>query len=170
MSEDTTLGWFAGRIPDTWFVNPIEITSDRDEIIVTGTLSPPELGEASDVARREAEHSRIESFREESRHKRMEIAASAERHFERKVTWSVRCGDTHLIFTHLAAPAMTRLRMPERRVLDTLIDAGVARSRSEALQWCVKLVGRHEDEWLRDLRRALEDVETVRERGPSSDA
>lgn len=170
MSDDTTLGWFAGRIPDNWFITPIEITSDRDEIIVTGTLSPPELGEASDVARREAEHSRIESFREDSRSKRMEIASAAQRHFERKVSWSVRCGDTHLIFTHLAAPAMTRLRMPERRVLDTLIDAGVARSRSEALQWCVKLVRRHEEEWLSDLRRALEEVESVREGGPSSDA
>jgi hypothetical protein len=59
--------------------------------------------------------------------------------------------------------------MAERRVLDTLIDAGVARSRSEALQWCVKLVGRHEEEWLSDLRKALQDVETVRDRGPGSD-
>ena len=37
---------------------------------------------------------------------------------------------------------MTRLRMPERRVLDTLVDAGVARSRSHALAWCVRLVRR----------------------------
>lgn len=166
---DETLGWFAGRMPDGWFTGPVEITSDRDEIVVTGTLSQPDVGDASDTTRREAEHSRIEAFREASRSKRMEIAVAAERHFERKVSWSARCGDTHLLFTHLAAPAMTRLRMPERRVLDTLIDAGVARSRSEALQWCVKLVGRHEDEWLSELRRALEDVEAVRERGPSSD-
>lgn len=166
---DEVLGWFAGRMPDGWFSGPVEIRSDRDEIIVIGTLSRPDVGEASDATLREAEYSRIEAFREASRAQRMEIAAAAERHFDRKVSWSARCGDTHLIFTHLAAPAMTRLRMPERRVLDTLIDAGVARSRSEALQWCVKLVGRHEDEWLSELRRALEDVEAVRERGPASD-
>ena len=167
---DEIRGWFAGRVPDGWFSGPIEVTSDRDEIIVTGTLSRPDVGEASDATLREAEHSRIEAFREASRVTRMEIAATAERHFERKVSWSARCGDTHLIFTHLAAPAMTRLRMPERRVLDTLIDAGVARSRSEALQWCVKLVGRHEEKWLSELRRALEDVESARARGPASDA
>jgi hypothetical protein len=169
MSDDTILGWFAGRIPDDWFIRPVEVTTDRDEIIVTGTLKAPDVGDAGDTARREAERSRIEDFREETRSRRMEIAGAAERHFERKVSWSVRCDETHHLFTHLSAPAMTRLRMAERRVLDTLIDAGVARSRSEALQWCVKLVGRHEEEWLSDLRRALQDVESVRHRGPASD-
>jgi len=110
-----------------------------------------------------------EPTRRDTDHRRMEIAAAAERHFERKVSWAAQCGDTRMLFTHLAAPAMTRLRLPERRVLDTLIDAGVARSRSEALQWCVKLVGRHEREWLTELRRVLEDVETVRQQGPASD-
>lgn len=164
------LGWFAGRIPDGWFVEPVEVEWDRDEIIVTGRLPTPDVGDAPEATRREAEASRIEGFREDSRSRRMEIAAIAERHFERKVSWSVRCGETRAIFTHLAAPAMTRLRMPERRVLDTLIDAGVARSRSEALQWCVKLVGRHEKEWLDDLRQALEHVEVVRDQGPRSDS
>lgn len=96
----------------------------------------------------------------------MEIAAAGERHFGRKVSWAVRCGETHQLFTHLAAPAMTRLRLAERQVLDTLIDSGVARSRSEALQWCVKLVARHQHDWLSELRDALEAVESVRERGP----
>ncbi|HVR32726.1 MAG TPA: hypothetical protein VMS74_08450 [Acidimicrobiia bacterium] len=169
MNDETILGWFAGRVPDGWFVGPVEVTGDRDEIIVTGTLAAPDVGDAAASARQHAEQSRIEGFREDSRSRRMEIASAAERHFQRKVSWSVRCGETHLLFTHLAAPAMTRLRMPERRVLDTLIDAGVARSRSEALQWCVKLVGRHEADWLADLRRALEDVETLRDRGPVSD-
>lgn len=164
------VGWFAGRIPDGWFIEPVEVEWDRDEIIVTGRVAAPNVGDASDSTRREAEHSRIEAFREESRDRRMEIASVAERHFERRVSWSVRCGDTRVIFTHLAAPAMTRLRMPERRVLDTLIDAGLARSRSEALQWCVKLVARHEKEWLDDLRQALEHVEAVRDQGPRSDA
>jgi hypothetical protein len=62
---------------------------------------------------------------------------------------------------------MTRLRLRERAVLDTLIEGGVARSRSEALAWCVKLVGRHESEWLADLREALSGVEHVRAEGPT---
>jgi hypothetical protein len=53
-------------------------------------------------------------------------------------------------------------------VLDTLVDAGVARSRSEALAWCVKLVGEHEDSWLADLREALRQVQQVRSEGPAA--
>jgi hypothetical protein len=50
--------------------------------------------------------------------------------------------------------------------LDTLVDAGVARSRSHALAWCVRLVGQHTDEWLTSLRTAMEEVQRVREQGP----
>ena len=63
---------------------------------------------------------------------------------------------------------MTRLRQPERQVLDTLVDAGVARSRSEALAWCVKLVGKNADGWLGDLREAMEQVSKVRAEGPGA--
>lgn len=163
------LGWFVGRIPDGWFSEPVKVEWDRDEIIVTGTLSAPDVGDAGEATKREAEQSRIEGFREDTRQRRMDIAAAAERHFERKVSWAVQCGETRMLFTHLAAPTMTRLRMAERQVLDTLIDAGVARSRSEALQWCVKLVGRHEREWLDELRQAMQQVEALRAQGPRSE-
>ncbi len=61
---------------------------------------------------------------------------------------------------------MTRLRMPERQVLDTLVDSGVARSRSHALAWCVRLVGDHEGDWITQLRDALVAVQKVRDEGP----
>ncbi len=64
---------------------------------------------------------------------------------------------------------MTRLRFDERAVLDTLIDAGVARSRSEALAWCVRLVGRHQSDWISQLRDAMAQVEQVRSDGPDLD-
>ncbi len=70
------------------------------------------------------------------------------------------------MFTTLSVPVMTRLRQAERQVLDTLVDAGVARSRSDALAWCVRLVGQHEDAWLADLRGALQRVEHIRATGP----
>src|SRR5712692_116822 len=44
--------------------------------------------------------------------------------------------------------------------------AWVARSRSDALAWCVRLVGMHQSEWIKGLREALVKVEEVRGKGP----
>lgn len=160
-------GWFAGRLPDGWFVGTPEVTTDREEILVVGALPEPELEkDASDDARSAALTSRIEGFREDTRGQRMRIAEEAQHRFRRHVSWGARCGDQRQLFTTVAVPAMTRLRMPERHVLDTLIDAGVARSRSHALAWCVRLVEKNQDEWLKDLRDALRHVEKAREEGP----
>src|SRR5262249_50766665 len=109
---------------------------------------------------------RTRRFREETRDARIEIAREAESLFSRKVSWGVVCEGRKVMFTTLSVPVMTRLRQAERRVLDTLVDAGVARSRSDALAWCVRLVGQHEDAWLTDLREALRRVEHVRAGGP----
>ena len=76
------------------------------------------------------------------------------------------CGSTRALFTHVAAPVMTRLRQPERQVLDTLVEAGVARGRADALGWCVRLVGEHTEEWLEQLREAMTSVQKVRDEGP----
>src|SRR3989440_8427284 len=169
MSTQTEIqAWFTGRLPDGWFTGPPEVTSDNDEILVSGTLADPELaaGTAEDgqAAGRQA---RIDRFREETREARMKIADEAERQFGRKVAWAARAGDQDKTFTTLSIPVMTRLRMPERRVLDTLVEAGVARSRSEALAWCVRLVGKHQGEWIDQLREALVKVGEVRGQGPA---
>ncbi len=163
-------GWFAGRLPDGWFTGPLSIDVDRDEILVIGTLAEPELGsDATAETKAAALAARIAGFREDTRGKRMQIADEAERRFGRKVSWGARCGDQQHAFTTLSMPAMTRLRMPERKVLDTLVDAGVARSRSHALAWCVRLVAERQEEWLKDLREALHKVEAVRAEGPHDD-
>lgn len=112
MNVDELRGWFAGRLPDGWFTGAPELRIDRDEVIVFGTLAEPVLEEnASAEMKTSARRSRIESFREESRDKRVRIAREAEHAFRRKVSWGVRLGDDEVLFTHLAAPAMTRLRM-----------------------------------------------------------
>jgi hypothetical protein len=166
---DEIAGWFAGRLPADWFEGSPEVEADREEILVLGTLPAPDLPEdAGDDAREAAIASRISGFREDTRRKRMRIADEAQRRYGRKVSWGVRCGDVTATFTTLSVPAMTRLRMDERRVLDTLIESGVARSRSHALAWCVRLVAERQDEWLRDLREALQHVQEVRETGPGS--
>ena len=142
-----------------------EVVVDRDEVLVVGRLAAPEAAAGEDDARA-AEAGRIARFREDTREHRMRIAREAEHHFGRKVAWGAACGQTRTVFTSLSVPVMTRLRQPDRVVLDTLVDAGVARSRSEALAWCVRLVGEHEDSWLSDLREALHHVEQVRAEGP----
>jgi hypothetical protein len=156
-------GWFAGRLPDDWFTGPVELTIDRDEITVVGTLAEPSAGEGDPAAARAG---RIARFREETRQQRMGIADAAQERYGRSVAWGAACGDTREVFTNLSTPVMTRLRQRERLVLDTLVDAGVARSRSEALVWAVRLVGQHADQWLTELRDAMASVEEVRGRGP----
>jgi hypothetical protein len=166
-SPDELQGWFAGRMPADWFSGAPTVDADRDEILVVGTLAEPELpADASSDAVAVARGSRIAGFREDTRGQRMRIADEAQHRFGLKVSWGATCGDQTVMFTTLAAPAMTRLRMPERRVLDTLVEAGVARSRSHALAWCVRLVAERQDDWLKDLRGALESVEKVRGEGP----
>lgn len=163
-------GWFAGRLPQDWFTGPVEVTVDREEITVVGTIAAPDVGaEAGDAERAAAADGRVRHFRESTREQRMAIAREAEHRFDRKVAWGVAVEDRRILFTHLAVPVMTRLRQPERMVLDTLVSAGVARSRSEALAWSVRLVGTHADDWLRELRSAMEEVERVRERGPDAE-
>ena len=160
--------WLGGRLPEEWFEGEPEVTVDRDEILVVGRLSEPAAGEdASDEERAAARAGRITRFREDTREHRIRIAREAERRFGKKVAWGAECGETRKLFTLLSVPVMTRLRMPERKVLDTLVDAGVARSRSHALAWCVRLVGQNQEQWIEDLRSALVKVEEVRGQGPA---
>ena len=167
-SADDAPGWFTGRLPDGWFTGAPEITIDRDEIVIVGELPALEGEFADDAARAAAESGRISRYREQTRDERIEIARQAEHRYGRKVAWGAKLGGTTELFTTLSSPVMTRLRQPERLVLDTLVDAGVARSRSDALAWCVRLVGEHEQGWIADLRAALHHVEQVRADGPRS--
>jgi len=162
--------WFAGRLPSEWTsVQAAVIVVDREEITVTLTVEPPTLDdEASAADRAEAVAGRLAGFREDTRDRRIAIAREAEHRFERKVAWAVIIGEQTHVFTHLAVPVMSRLRQPERLVLDTLVAANVARSRADALAWCVRLVGKNADEWLAELRDAMSAVDDVRATGPDA--
>ena len=156
VSLDEVEAYFRDAVPDAWFTET-EVLIDADEIAVIGRVEPDDGADPATV---------VDVFREETRSQRIEIAAEAEARWYRKVAWGVRVDDVGVMFTHLAIPAMTRLRMKERQVLDTLVESGVARSRADALAWCVRLVGTHADEWLGELRDAMEKVEQVRDKGP----
>ncbi|GAB3916556.1 hypothetical protein GCM10011575_24930 [Microlunatus endophyticus] len=157
---DDATDWFSGRLPADWF-STVDVTVDREEIVVVGTLA-----DTDQLTGAEAE-GRISRFRSESRDTRMQIAEEAQSRYGRKVSWGAAAGDAEDLFTNVSVPVMTRLRQPERRVLDTLVDAGVARSRSEALSWAVKLVGEHTETWLTDLRAAMAEVDKLRSQGPN---
>jgi len=169
-------GWFLGRLPDGWFTGEPEVIVDREEITVIGQLPPVKADQQSPAegggdGESEADAiaaGRSRRFREETRDTRIGIAREAEMRFGRKVSWGAVAEGRKVMFTTLSIPVMTRLRQSERRVLDTLVEAGVARSRSDALAWCVRLVGEHEDSWLSALRDALRHVEQVRAEGPRS--
>ncbi len=159
--------WIAGRLPEGWFSGDPTVVVDREEITVIGHLPEPDAEESDARA-----SGRAARFREETRSERMRIADEAEHRYGRKVAWGVEIGavgsenSEQILFSHIAVPVMTRLKQPERQVLDTLVDAGVARSRSDALVWSVRLVGEHTDEWLGKLRDAMSTVDDLRAEGP----
>lgn len=159
-SAEELLDWFRDALPAGWFSSEPHVRHDADEILVTGDLGEPGAGLDPEQ--------QIVAFREATRDQRMEIADRAQAQFRRIISWGVECDGTRVLFTTLNAPAMTRLRLDERAVLDSLIEGGVARSRSEALAWCVRLVGQHEGDWIAELTEAVETVKRVRDKGPSS--
>ena len=154
--------WLTGRLPAEWFTS-VEVTLDREEILIQGTIPVPEGGDTPD-----AQAGRITRFREETREARIEIARELEGRTGRKVAWGVTCGASSQVFTRLSVPVMTRLQQPQRKVLDTLVEAGVARSRSDALAWCVRLVAQHEGDWLAELDTAMTSVRQARANGPKA--
>ncbi|RJO76832.1 hypothetical protein D5S18_11435 [Nocardia panacis] len=167
--------WFAGRLPENWFTGRPELEIDRDEIVVIGELAfdNPETTagtEATDTDTSElptaTKEGLIARFRETTRPARMRIADEAQHRYGRSVAWGVSVDGKRIMFTHLAVPVMTRLRQPERKVLDTLVDAGVARSRADALAWTVRLAGEHAEDWLAELRDAMRKVDDLRSEGP----
>lgn len=158
--------YLAGALPEGWFIRSPEVSVDDYEIYVVGELAAPQVDEGGKVET--AELARIERFREETRDERIQVAQLVEARYGRKVAWGAVVGTTRRMFTTVSVPVMTRLQFRHRQTLDTLVESGVARSRSEALAWCVELVSRHESEWIDGLRQALDSVEAARAAGPRS--
>ncbi len=164
---DEITAWLVGRLPEEWFTGTATVTVDREEIVVVGDLAAPQV-KGDGPEQRAAENGRIKRWREDTRAPRMRIADEAEARYGRKVAWGATCGQTHQVFTNLALPVMTRLRQPERQVLDTLVEAGIARSRSDALAWSVRLVGQHNADWIAELQASLDAVRRTRAAGPAA--
>ena len=158
--------WFAGRLPEDWFDGDPTVVVDREEITVIGRLPEPDgerersprVGPRFPVPRGDPAGAHAHRRRGAGPLRPQGLLGCRGR--------AVAESPERILFTHIAVPVMTRLKQPERQVLDTLVDAGVARSRSDALAWSVKLVGEHTEEWLAKLRDAMRNVDDLRSEGP----
>lgn len=170
MNDDELRDWVTSRLPEDLFNGPgdVEVTVDKDEVLIVGHLDAKGLPKKDAAAHEVEAEERIDAFRSATREQRIQIARAIERRTGRKVSWGARCGEVGLLFTHLTVPVMSRLRIREREVLDTLVAAGVARSRSDALAWCVKQVRKDQEGWLQELRDAFDAVAQVRAKGPDA--
>lgn len=164
-NSEEVKGWLTGRLPKEWFSGAPEVRMDEDEIWVIGTLPEVQASGGADAVKA-AREGAIQRFRESTRDERIKIADEARQRFGKNLAWGAKAGDQTALFTHMAVPVMTRLRLPERELLDTLVRSGVARSRSHALAWCVRLVEKNESAWLSELKEALSKVGDVRSQGP----
>ena len=159
-----------GRLPQDWFDGAPEVTIDREEITVVGTLAVPDLPDTASAAERAAAvRGRVKGFREDTRDKRIEIARELEHRTDKKVAWGVaidgraravhpprRAGDD--------APASARAggaRHARRR----RASHGPVPRRSRGAS---SSSGKNTDEWLGQLRAAMEEVERVRATGPDA--
>jgi hypothetical protein len=148
--------FIARRLPDELKAAPPEVRLYTDEIVIILTMAAP-----APAAEAQAIISRV---REESRSLRMQIARDLEQRTGLPIAWGLRCGEVEVLFTTRTVPVMTRLGRTERDVLDTLVAAGVADTRSSALAYTVRAFAQEHAEWLAEVRTAIAEVEKVRER------
>lgn len=132
--------WFAERLPAEWLCGPAQIEVDREEAVVVLPL---------------AERYDSGEFRDATRGKRIQLAQQAEEAFGLKISWGTTKDGRRRLFTTVRTAVAVPLAMRERQILDGLVAAGVAADRTEAVAWCIRLVGHHESDWLRDLRDAV---------------
>lgn len=164
-SSSEIIGWVSGALPPDLYRGTPSIEVDRDEILVVGDVGAPEVPEGLDAEGvAAAEAARISRFREETRDGRIAVARQAEARYDRPISWGATAGATTTRFTTVHARTATRLDLDQRRLLDHLVEAGVAKNRASALAWCVDLVQQNEEAWLTRLKESLETLnQTVRE-------
>jgi hypothetical protein len=153
------------RLPAQLLAGAPEISVYDDEIVVLLPIVADSLNSSlADDEQRDAALRLISRRREETRSLRMQLARDVQELAGRPVAWGMRVGDTTALFTTRSAPVMTRLGRAERDVLDTLVAAGVADTRSSALAYTVRAFAAEHADWLAEVRAAIEQVEQVRAR------
>lgn len=153
--------WLQARLPAYLAAQPPEVYIYPDEVVIVLHLAAdPAAGDDQ----RSAEQALIAQQREATRPLRMQIAGEVQAMLRRPVAWGMRVGDSQVLFTTRTVPVMTRLGRAERDVLDTLVAAGVAETRSSALAYTVRAFAAEHADWLAEVRQAIEQVRQVRSR------
>jgi hypothetical protein len=165
MNTTELQSWVQERAPVNLLAGPPETTLYEDEVVIVLPLAAAGTdAELPDEERRAAERRLIARRREETRPWRMKLARELQAKLGRPVAWGMRVGESQLLFTTRSAPVMTRLGRAEREVLDTLVAAGVADTRSAALAYAVRAFAAEHIDWLAEVREAIAQVEQVRSR------
>lgn len=151
--------WLAEQLPHELTAAPPEVRLYDDELVVTLQVAPPAADNGDEG---ELEQRLIARLRETSRPLRMQLARDLQHRLHVPVAWGMRCGATETIFTSRTVPVMTRLNRREREVLDTLVAAGVAETRSAALAYTVRAFAEAHGEWLDEVGIVIEQVQQVR--------
>ncbi|HEX9371800.1 MAG TPA: hypothetical protein VF897_12380 [Roseiflexaceae bacterium] len=165
MNTGELQNWLREHLPANLLVGPPEMTIYDDEAVIVLPLATAELDAGlGGEERRRAEERQIAQRREETRPLRMKLARELQSQLGRPVAWGMRAGGSEALFTTRSTPVMTRLGRAEREVLDTLMAAGVADTRSSALAYAVRAFAAEHADWLAEVREAIAQVEQVRAR------
>ncbi len=161
MPDRDVPSWVAQQLPPLLAHRPPEVRQYADELLIVLHVVPPEAFDSESI---EASQALIGRLRAETRGLRMQIASELEGTLGLPVAWGMRLGELEMLFTTRTAPVMTRLGRAERDVLDTLVAAGVADTRSSALAYTVRAFAAEHGAWLAEVREAIAEVERVRAR------
>lgn len=159
--------WLHERLPADLLADAPEISVYDDEIVIVLPINAdpyPAAAEHDPEAQRQAVLDQIAQRREETRAHRIRLAREIQKSFGLPVAWGMRQGQIRVLFTSRTVPVMTRLGRSERDVLDTLVAAGVAETRSAALAYVVRAFAIEHADWLVEVRQVIEQVEQVRAR------
>ena len=153
--------WLLSQLPASVVGSDPEITIDADELLIILTLNTETLvGEGE--ALKNAEHALLERQRSETRALRIQLGRQLERTCGYAVSWGMRAGGTVQLFTPNTTAVMTRLTREERQVLDTLIAANVANTRSAALGYIVRTFAVEHQDWLHKAQQAAKNMASLR--------
>ena len=165
MKTNELQSWIQERAPANLLAGPPEIAIYDDEVVIVLPLVTAELDDAlTGEERPAAERNLIARRREETRPWRMKQARELQSRLGRSVAWGMRAGASEALFSTRSVPVMTRLGRTERDVLDTLVAAGVADTRSAALAYAVRAFAAEHPDWLDEVRQAIAQVDQVRGR------
>ncbi|MCG8351634.1 MAG: hypothetical protein MI924_28030 [Chloroflexales bacterium] len=155
--------WLQSKLPATLTAMPPRIKIYSDEVVIV--LYPNEAPMPDDsIDQRSAEQALIAYQRELTRSLRMRLADEIQKKLRLPVAWGMRIGESEVLFTTRTIPVMTRLGRIERDVLDTLVAAGVAETRSSALAYTVRAFAAEHADWLAEVSQVIEQVRQVRSR------